>query len=1189
MGKAKMNAARMGSGGPEVVAPEQLLDLMGPHIDSFDYFVNRGLQSAVQNMQSVEVVHPVSNVNLRMWLDKPVVNRPMKDQKDGALSLDQRLLPTECRMGGLSYRGSLTADLCLQYASGNVVRNSMSFGRMPIMVKSSLCHLRGLDGRKMVANKEEAMEMGGYFICNGIERIIRLLIIPKRNLVVGVKRATFKNRGSAYSDKAVMIRCVKHDQSAVTLRMYYLNTGGSNLGFSLRKQEFLIPVGLIIKALVDTSDREIYEQLISVQSGYDKSTKGVVGSQFVSQRARIILEDVQRLNLFTRIQCLQYIGERFKHLLDVPASYSSAKVGEKVLEDYILVNLDNPRDKFNMLIFMLHKLFALADGLASPDNADALQHHEILLPGHLLTIFVKERMQEWLYRVKALLVKEIEDKPAFNLQDSTQVQKILEKVPASDVSKKVEYLLNTGNLVTQSGLDLQQSTGFTLVAEKLNFLRYISHFRSVHRGAFFATLRTTLVRKLLPESWGFMCPVHTPDGSPCGLLNHLTAACLISTDLDARGLVRQPLKIRKAVTSELVSVGMLPSVLSMARVAPPDFLTVHLDGRIIGHMRTLDIPPAVAHLRHCKVAKIADIPSDLEVAYVPCTSAGAYPGLFLFSTPGRMLRPVKCLSPQDKGALELIGPYEQAYMEIKCPDGTDGGTTGISSYATHEETHALAMLSVVASLTPWSDHNQSPRNMYQCQMGKQTMGTPCQALQFRADNKLYRIQSPQTPVARTENWAKFNVDQFPTGTNAIVAVLAYTGYDMEDAMILNKSAVERGMFHGQIYKTETIDLTRMRRKGDGIVNVFARSDAAGGPKRGAPPVQNSNFVDTDGLPYIGQTLVENNPYCSVLNTVTGNAKMSKLKGGDRAVVDFVAAVGTGPKEPMQKVSIRMRYGRNPVIGDKFSSRHGQKGVLSQQWPDIDMPFSAVTGMRPDLIINPHAFPSRMTIGMLLESMAAKVGILKGEFINATPFQKCAADSKSSHKNKDESLVDKYGKQLKEYGFNYHGTEVMYSGVLGTELTCEIYIGCVYYQRLRHMVGDKYQVRSTGAVNPVTRQPVKGRKFGGGIRFGEMERDSLLAHGAAYLLHDRLHTCSDYHTADICVRCGSLLSTTPVIQQKSSAAFAMGLGSSKESKVICRVCNSSRDIELVAMPYVFRYLASELAAMNIKLTLTIGNG
>jgi DNA-directed RNA polymerase I subunit RPA2 len=221
--------------------------------------------------------------------------------------------------------------------------------------------------------------------------------------------------------------------------------------------------------------------------------------------------------------------------------------------------------------------------------------------------------------------------------------------------------------------------------------------------------------------------------------------------------------------------------------------------------------------------------------------------------------------------------------------------------------------------------------------------------------------------------------------------------------------------------------------------------------------------------------------------------------------------------------------------------------------------------------------------------------MSGQFVDATPFKKCtpqqdeSKDGSKKQKGTHGSAVDEFGKQLAEYGFNYHGTEVMYSGLLGTELTCEIYMGVVYYQRLRHMVSDKYQVRSMGAVNPVTRQPVKGRKVGGGIRFGEMERDSLLAHGAAFLLHDRLHACSDYHTADVCSLCGSLLSPLPQAQSKGSLGFGMmGLPSAggKNKKAFCRVCNTSRGIERVAMPYVFRYLAAELAAMNIKLTLSV---
>jgi DNA-directed RNA polymerase I subunit RPA2 len=285
-----------------------------------------------------------------------------------------------------------------------------------------------------------------------------------------------------------------------------------------------------------------------------------------------------------------------------------------------------------------------------------------------------------------------------------------------------------------------------------------------------------------------------------------------------------------------------------------------------------------------------------------------------------------------------------------------------------------------------------------------------------------------------------------------------------------------------------------------------------------------------------------------------------------------------------QANIRLRRVRNPIIGDKFSSRHGQKGVCSQLWPDIDMPFSANTGMRPDLIINPHAFPSRMTIAMLLESIAAKAGSLKGKFIDATPFA-------SSVKERSNSIVDELGPMLASYGFNYHGTEILYSGVFGTEMKCEIFLGPVYYQRLRHMVSDKFQVRTTGRIDQITRQPIGGRKYGGGIRFGEMERDALLAHGASYLLHDRLHSCSDYHIADVCSICGSLLTATVIKSesQKKAKRDMLGLPTVKPPKnFACQACKTSKGMETVAMPYVFRYLASELAAMNIKLELRLSN-
>jgi DNA-directed RNA polymerase I subunit RPA2 len=520
------------------------------------------------------------------------------------------------------------------------------------------------------------------------------------------------------------------------------------------------------------------------------------------------------------------------------------------------------------------------------------------------------------------------------------------------------------------------------------------------------------------------------------------------------------------------------------------------------------------------------------------------------------------------------------------------------------------MLSLIASLTPFSDYNQSPRNMYQCQMGKQTMGTPCHSLPHRPDNKLYKLQTPQAAIAQTARHGEYKMDEYPNGTNAVVAVLSYTGFDMEDAMILNKSSYERGFGHASVYKTMRVDIKDEAEragsdtKGDKprmkfsnkkvrsrINNVFSSDDGGIGT---TDEVLYPNLGE-DGLPEVGTWVDEGDPIYCVVDELTGRDRPGKHKEKEKACIQSVRLLGQpgATKDKANRddiVSITLRIPRNPVIGDKFSSRHGQKGVLSILWPHTDMPFSE-SGMSPDVIINPHAFPSRMTIGMLIESMAGKSGALHGMFQDATPF--------SFHESGDKIAVDYFGEQLQSAGYSYYGSEPLYSGVSGCLMQADLYIGVVYYQRLRHMVSDKYQVRSTGQVNALTRQPIKGRKKGGGIRLGEMERDSLLSHGTAFLLHDRLLNCSDKHVAYACRRCGDLLSSTTekssVLAAGQSFMQAMS-GSQARLRVFCRnpkcLSETPREgandemVEPIILPYVFRYLANELAGMNIKMIMDI---
>ncbi|XP_057520184.1 DNA-directed RNA polymerase I subunit 2 isoform X1 [Amaranthus tricolor] len=1157
---------------------EALRELFQHHIESYDYLVETGLEKIMNSIKPVEIRHPFSSTKLRIYFENPSLIAPVKSDKGMA----RPLLPHECRQAKISYSTKLKADVCFQYNNGVVIRENYNFGSFPVMLKSKICHLRNASPTKLVEHKEESTEMGGYFILNGLERIIRLLILQKRNYPMSMVRSSFRGRREGYSDRALAMRCVREDQSSVTLKLYYLNNGSARIGFWIQAREFLLPVGIVLKALIPATDHEIYVALTCIYNEKYEGLKGAVGTQLVGERAKVIVDELHKLGLLTHRQCLEHIGQCFQPVMDGLENENYSVIGDAVLNDFIFVHLgSNNHDKFNLLIFMLQKLFSLVDKTSVSDNPDALQNQEVLQAGLLISVYLKEKLQEWLHRSRKILNDELNQNcEKFDFTSLGDVKKLLNKNAAAQVGNAIENMLKTGRIATQSTLDLPQKAGFTIQADRLNFLRFLSNFRAVHRGAAFAGARTTSVRKLLPEAWGFLCPVHTPDGEPCGLLNHLTHTCRITSFFDQQGVIKDFFKMRLSIIKVLIGVGMKPSLPMLAQGGPPEVLSVLLDGRVVGSIACSEVEELVKCLRRLKLSDTKMVPNDLEVGYVPLSFRGAYPGLYLSTNPNRFIRPVKNISvpPEDGNVIELIGPFEQVYMEIRCPDGGDGGR-GESHPATHEEIHPTGILSVVANLTPWSNHNQSPRNMYQCQMAKQTMGFSWQSLLFRSDQKTYHLQTPQSPIVRTSSYAKYGIDEYPSGTNAIVAVLAYTGYDMEDAMILNKSSVERGMCHAQIYQTETIDLTTEGSRSDRASKSFRRSTV---------DKSAHSLIDVDGLPYPGQIIHPNEPYCSVHNSTNDTIFNKKLKGSEHAVVDSVVIDGKN-KKGLQKANVRFRRPRNPIIGDKFSSRHGQKGVCSRLWPDVDMPFSHNTGMRPDLIINPHAFPSRMTIAMLLESIAAKGGSLAGKFRDATTFGDTVKKADGEHGSESSSLVDELGSLLTARGFDRYGTEILYSGVYGTELTCEIFIGPVYYQRLRHMVSDKFQVRSTGTVDPVTRQPIKGRKRGGGIRFGEMERDAMLAHGAAYLLHDRLHKSSDYHVADVCSLCGSILSTVIIEPHKPVVHKINGLPPARApKKVFCHACKTSKGMETVAMPYVFRYLSAELAAMNIKMTLQLSN-
>ncbi|PHH89406.1 hypothetical protein CDD83_6122 [Cordyceps sp. RAO-2017] len=1170
-----------------------LQEAVDPHIESFNALFRSDGKPGL-------VAHGLADIGTRIYFDgddrsdvnarnqlririKDVALQRAQVPPSNKTARNREILPAECRERHVTYRGKLSATFEYTVNDGDPLEFVRELGQVPIMVKSNRCYLENNSPALLVQRKEESEELGGYFIVNGIEKIIRLLQLNKRNFPMAINRPSFRNRGPEYTPFGIIIRCVRPDETSQTNVLHYLSDGNMTFRFSWRKNEYLIPVMMILKALVETNDREIFEGVIGPMGCSSME------NTFLADRVELLLRTYKVYGLYGRSETRAYLGEKFRVVLGVPETMSDEEVGTEFMRRIVLVHLGNvdvtPEQddaKFRLLLFMIRKLFALADGKCAVDNPDAVQNQEVLLGGFLYGQILKERLDEFLsVNVRTSLREYFRRSPTVTFMSDDfrrEFPAAIFRKANENLGNSLEYFLSTGNLQSPSGLDLQQTAGFTVVAEKLNFLRFLSHFRMIHRGAFFAQLKTTTVRKLLPESWGFLCPVHTPDGAPCGLLNHLAHKCKIMTDaVDVSGL--------PALATEF-------GIVASSSASTDESVVVMLDGKILGWCRPKECRRIADCLRHWKVEGTHGVPLHLEIGYVPPSRGGTYPGVYLCSNPSRMVRPVKYL-PLDKQ--DFVGPFEQPYMSIAVvPHEIESG------HSTHVELEPTNMLSILANMTPFSDFNQSPRNMYQCQMGKQTMGTPGAAIRYRTDNKSYRLQTGQTPIVRAPLHNVYGFDNFPNGMNAVVAVISYTGYDMDDAMIINKSAHERGFGHGTVYKTKKITL-----KDDSRTKVaksvtkafgFAPHSYVSGAYQG--------MLDDDGLPFIGRLVQEGDVLCA-WHTVTpdyngklvnldGVTHYEKYKESETGFVEEVRLIGaeTGT-EPLQTISVKLRVPRSPVVGDKFSSRHGQKGVCSQKWPAVDLPFSE-SGMQPDVIINPHAFPSRMTIGMFVESLAGKAGALHGLAQDSTPFRF----------DEQNTAADYFGHQLMKAGYNYHGNEPMYSGITGEELRADIYIGVVYYQRLRHMVNDKFQVRTTGPVVPTTGQPIKGRKRGGGIRVGEMERDALLAHGTAFLLQDRLLNCSDYTRSWICRRCGSFLSVQPTVSQ---------LAPSKKGApqlVRCRGCAVRLDeregVDLtelqgeiwedgqgvswiggeettqVVVPGALRYLDVELAAMGVKL-------
>jgi DNA-directed RNA polymerase II subunit RPB2 len=479
-------------------------------------------------------------------------------------------------------------------------------------------------------------------------------------------------------------------------------------------------------------------------------------------------------------------------------------------------------------------------------------------------------------------------------------------------------------------------------------------------------------------------------------------------------------------------------------------------------------------------------------------------------------------------------------------------TNGNSIYNfTHCEIHPSTIFGVVASCIPYPDHNQSPRNTYQCAQAKQAMGVYATNFNERMDKTAYVLSYSTRPLVDTRVMNLIKLNEIPSGCNINVAIMTHTGYNQEDSLLVNKGSIDRGLLQITISHTEK-DEDKQKINGDEEIRCKPDPSKTKGMKFG-----NYNKVNSKGI-VPENTLIENRDI--IISKVTpikenrnDHTKVIKYEDGSKqyrtveeTYIDknYIDRNGDG----YSFAKVRLRSLRRPVIGDKFSSRHGQKGTVGNIIPEEDMPFTK-DGIRPDIIINPHAIPSRMTIGQLKETLLGKVLVELGLFGDGTSF--------------GELDVSTISQKLLDLGYEAHGNELMYNGLTGEQIECNVFMGPVFYQRLKHMVNDKQHSRSIGPMVNLTRQPAEGRSRDGGLRFGEMERDCMVSHGAARFTRGRMYDASDKFSVYVCKKCGIIASYNDQLHIHC-----------------CRTCDNRVDFAYVEIPYACKLLFQELTTMNV---------
>jgi DNA-directed RNA polymerase II subunit RPB2 len=1139
------------------------------------------------------------------------IGKPTVHESDGGI---KAMLPNDARLRNMTYSASVYCDFIATYTMRTYQKGvpepiitisrrtlpHIQVGRIPIMVQSDFCTLRDMPEKTPRELGECSEDNGGYFIIQGSERAIISQERMSENVPVIFRNKKIRNKDVEVIDvksigpdnegapKSMSVKIVQHGKNAIN---------PEHIIVTCPRIKAEVPLFIMMRALGIETDKEIIE-LICGPFGSEDPPYMMIFQECMDEAGDVTTQAKAHEWLAANLGSGGGSRESYSaNTLQLSKPPKVATIKEVLAEECLphIGGADMMFEKACYIAFVTKKNLDVFAGKIPHDDRDAYPNKKVELPGNLLgNLFRYLFGTKVIKDMKTSISKEIHNgfwKSSGKMEDIINPSNIYKILKSTFVTIGMKGAMATGNF---PGGKMGPRPGIAQVLGRLTYGSTSSHMRRVST-AMEKTVKLLEPRKLHNTQFGFICTCETPEGHAVGVVKNLSSTASVSLPIDPEPIV--------AFLYDILDMKNLGEV---SRADLFKGIRIFVNGAWIG-MLMVTASEAVAAVDALRSAKRRGrIHLHTGISYKPTRKE-----IWINTEGGRLLRPVlnaaavrdlmvnptsappwlvgsaskaierytwedvlRWTSPSGHSMIEYIDPTETEnfYIAMMPEDINDDHT--------HMEIHPSTMLGTMASNIPFPDHNQAPRNSYQSAMGKQAMGVYALNYRERLDTMSNLLWYSSVPLASPYMSRFYRAQAMPSGFNIVVAIMTYGGYNQEDSVMINRASLDRGLFRSEFYRTYKDE--EKKNQASGEEERFCKPNPE--TTKHMKPLTCYNKLGTDGI-------VPENTYVRQEDVLIGKVAPIRLRGADGAAIagikhaalqamssvaaaaavdavrgkrfrdssksmrtneaGYVDRIYRGRNgEGYSFVKIRVREERVPEIGDKFASRHGQKGTCGLILAPEDMPQTA-SGIVPDIIINPHAIPSRMTIAHLMETLLGRAGCELGFLGDATPFNKAMT-------------VDGLASLLQSNGLEPHSNETLYCGYTGKQMPTSIFMGPIFYQRLKHMVSDKLHSRATGPLVMLTRQPAEGRARDGGLRFGEMERDVMIAHGASSFLKERMMEASDNFEVHVCKGCGLI----------AVANKALNIWK-------CKSCKNTTDFSQVRIPYAYKLFLQELESMNIS--------